>query len=125
MAPKERQQPSAESALGTDFYYEASTPLAVQVHCTVSHVCAKLSVVCVVLILRFVIQIHTRDTRNDTLDEVWIHPEMLALLDGAVLSDAPLGGQEPPVVVVWSLDKKTSGSSSSATPDSDSLSAPK
>lgn len=32
VAPKERQQAGADSALGTDFYYEASTPLVVQVH---------------------------------------------------------------------------------------------
>lgn len=73
-----------------------------------------------------VAQIHTRDNRNDTLDEVWIHPETLTLLDGAVLPNAPLSGQEPPVVVVWSLDKKSSSSPAETTSsEGDFVPAPK
>lgn len=37
-----------------------------------------------------------------------MHPETLALLDGAVLADAPLDSQESPAVVIWSLDSKNS-----------------
>lgn len=59
--------------------------------------------ICVSLLL---LQRPTRQITNDTLDAVWIHPETLAMLDGAVLPDAPLDGQEPPVVAVWSLENK-------------------
>lgn len=72
-------------------------------------------------------QTHTHNTRNNTLNEVWIHPETLALLDGAVLPDAPLSGQEPPVVVIWSLDKSNNSRSAAqtASSESDSVFAPK
>ncbi|KAF1329603.1 Peroxisome biogenesis factor, partial [Globisporangium splendens] len=93
VAPKERPQPGADSALGADFYFEASSLL--------------------------VVQRSTRSIRNETLDEVWIHPETLALLDGAVLPTAPLDSQEPPVVAIWSLDNTTL-TSNSQTPSSQS-----
>ncbi|TYZ66272.1 hypothetical protein PybrP1_005424 [[Pythium] brassicae (nom. inval.)] len=86
VAPKEREQPDA--ALGSDFYFEASAPL--------------------------VVQPSTRAGINDSLDEVWVHPETLALLDGAVLADAPPDSQEPPAVAIWSLDSKNSSDESSS-----------
>ncbi|GMF19722.1 unnamed protein product [Phytophthora fragariaefolia] len=44
--------------------------------------------------------------QNDTVDEVWVHPETLAMLDGAVISHAPSDAQEAPVAALWSLDSK-------------------
>ncbi|KAG6971000.1 hypothetical protein JG688_00004623 [Phytophthora aleatoria] len=84
VAPKERQVQTAEHGLSPDLYYEESPPLLVQGNV---------------------------DTlQNDTVNEVWVHPESLAMLDGAVISDAPSDAQEAPVVAVWSPDSKaTSG----------------
>jgi hypothetical protein len=42
--------------------------------------------------------------QNETIDEVWVHPESLAMLAGAVISDAPSDTQEAPVVAIWSPD---------------------
>ncbi|KAG6971582.1 hypothetical protein JG687_00001937 [Phytophthora cactorum] len=84
VAPKERQVQTAEHGLSPDLHYEESPPLLVQGNV---------------------------DTlQNDTVNEVWVHPESLAMLDGAVISDAPSDAQEAPVVAVWSPDSKaTSG----------------
>lgn len=45
--------------------------------------------------------------QNDTVDEVWVHPESLAMVDGAVISGAPLDAQEAPVVALWSPESKS------------------
>ncbi|CAH0519894.1 unnamed protein product [Peronospora belbahrii] len=80
VAPKERQTETTETSLSRDLYYEQSPPLVVQ---------------------------DDVDTlRNDTVDEVWIHPESLVMLDGAVKSNASSDTQEAPAVVLWSLESK-------------------
>lgn len=44
--------------------------------------------------------------QNDTIDEVWVHPESLVMLDGALVSSAPLDAQEAPIVALWSSGSK-------------------
>ena len=44
--------------------------------------------------------------QNNTVDEVWVHPESLVMLDGAVVSNAFSDAQEAPVVVLWSPESK-------------------
>ncbi|KAG3113879.1 hypothetical protein PI124_g7112 [Phytophthora idaei] len=89
VAPKERQVQTAEHGLSPDLYYEESPPLLVQGNV---------------------------DTlQNDTVNEVWVHPESLAMLDGAVISDAPSDAQEAPVVAVWSPDSKATNGVTSET----------
>ncbi|GMF28139.1 unnamed protein product [Phytophthora lilii] len=48
--------------------------------------------------------------QNNTIDEVWVHPETLAMLDGAVISDAPSDAQEAPVVAIWNPEAKPASS---------------
>ncbi|ETI54721.1 hypothetical protein L917_02294 [Phytophthora nicotianae] len=81
VAPKERQVQTTESGMSPDLYYEQSPSLLVQES--------------------------VGTLRNDTVDEVWVHPEFLAMLDGAVISDAPSDAQEAPVVALWSPDSKS------------------
>ncbi|KAG7393133.1 Peroxisome biosynthesis protein pex1 [Phytophthora pseudosyringae] len=84
VAPKERQVQTTEHGLSPDLYYEQSPPLLVQEG--------------------------IGTVQNDTVDEVWVHPETLAMLDGAVISDAPSDAHEAPVVALWFPDSKaTSG----------------
>ncbi|KAG6602857.1 putative peroxisome biogenesis factor [Phytophthora cinnamomi] len=87
VAPKERQVQGQERGLSPDLYYEQSPPLLVQ---------EDVGALC-----------------NDTVDEVWVHPETLAMLDGAIIPDAPSDAQEAPVVALWSLESK----SANATPE--------
>ncbi|RLN54266.1 hypothetical protein BBJ29_003676 [Phytophthora kernoviae] len=81
VAPKERRTLERARGLSPDLYFEQSPPLLVQED--------------------------VGTLQNDTMDEVWIHPESLAMLDGAVISDAPSDAQEAPVVAVWSQEAKT------------------
>lgn len=53
-------------------------------------------------------------------DEVWVHPETLAVLDGAVLSDVSVrssSGLEPPVAAIWRVSSSSSESSAAAETD--------
>ncbi|KAE8900407.1 hypothetical protein PF005_g1768 [Phytophthora fragariae] len=88
VAPKERQVQGQERGLTPDLYYEHSPPLLVQEE--------------------------VGTLRNDTVDELCVHPETLAMLDGAVISDAPSDAQEAPVVALWSA----TSTSASLTPES-------
>lgn len=45
--------------------------------------------------------------QNDTVDELWVHPETLAMLDGAIIPDAPSDAQQAPVVALWSPESKS------------------
>ncbi|DBA04317.1 TPA: hypothetical protein N0F65_002079 [Lagenidium giganteum] len=84
VAPKERVQ-QVTNSLATDLYFEASPPLKVQF--------SRVDSV----------------THNGTPDEVWVHPHMLPLIDGAICDGAAEGAQEPPIVSIWALTKDARG----------------
>ncbi|KAL3658837.1 hypothetical protein V7S43_016203 [Phytophthora oleae] len=88
VAPKERQVSPTGHGLSPDLYFEQSPALLVQEG--VAH-------------------------ENETADEVWVHPETLAMLDGAVLSKAPSDAQEAPVIALWSPESKSSSDVTPAT----------
>ncbi|KAL4167317.1 hypothetical protein KRP22_012803 [Phytophthora ramorum] len=81
VAPKERKTQAVERGLSSDLYYEQSPFL--------------------------IVQDDVGSLQNDTVDEVWVHPESLAMLDGAVIAGAPSDAQEVPVVALWSLESKS------------------
>ncbi|KAL4093597.1 hypothetical protein PRIC1_011029 [Phytophthora ramorum] len=81
VAPKERKTQAVERGLSSDLYYEQSPFL--------------------------IVQDDVGSLQNDTVDEVWVHPESLAMLDGAVIAGAPSDAQEAPVVALWSLESKS------------------
>ncbi|EEY70091.1 peroxisome biogenesis factor, putative [Phytophthora infestans T30-4] len=95
VAPKERQVETAEHALSPDLYYEQSPP--------------------------FIVQDYVGTLQNEKGDEVWVHPESLAMLDGAVISDAPSDAQEAPVVALWSPDLKASSGVTAETNEGEPL----
>ncbi|UIZ22372.1 hypothetical protein KXD40_005076 [Peronospora effusa] len=80
VAPKERPPQATDNGLSRDLYYEQSLPLLVQVDVDA--------------------------LQNDTVDEVWVHPESLVMLDGALFPNAPVDAQEAPVVVLWCPESK-------------------
>ncbi|CAI5747420.1 unnamed protein product [Peronospora destructor] len=80
VAPKERPTQTTHNGLSRDLYYEQSLPLLVQADVDA--------------------------LQNDTVDEVWAHPESLVMLDGALFSNASSDTQEAPVVVLWCPESK-------------------
>ncbi|KAG1689601.1 hypothetical protein DVH05_002110 [Phytophthora capsici] len=88
VAPKERQISPTGQGLSPDLYFEQSPALVIQ-----EGVAGE----------------------NETTDEVWVHPETLAMLDGAVLPNAPSDAQEAPVVALWNSESKHSSATTPAT----------
>lgn len=77
VAPKERPV-HREQGLSSDLYFEQSPPLLVQ-----------------------------EAFRNELIDEVWVHPESLAMLDGAELFNASINAQNSPIVALWDVKSKS------------------
>ncbi|KAK1940471.1 Peroxisome biosynthesis protein PAS1 [Phytophthora citrophthora] len=93
VAPKERQVLPTGHGLSPDLYFEQSPALLVQVGRVGTLTGNTMEGVA---------------HENETADEVWVHPETLVMLDGAVISKAPSDAQEAPVVALWSSESKSS-----------------
>uniref|UniRef100_A0AAV1U7Q2 Peroxisomal ATPase PEX1 n=1 Tax=Peronospora matthiolae TaxID=2874970 RepID=A0AAV1U7Q2_9STRA len=89
VAPKERRSPTTSNGLSPDLYYEPSPPL--------------------------VIQGDLGTLQNNTSDEVWVHPESLAALDGAIVPGTSSDAQEAPIVTLWSSASKPTTENNSLT----------
>ncbi|TDH71904.1 hypothetical protein CCR75_000980 [Bremia lactucae] len=85
VAPKERPPQTADQNLSSHLFYEKSRPLLVQK------------------------QIEALG--NDLSDEAWVHPESMAMLEGAVISDTLLDSRVAPLVALWSQDSEITSES--------------
>lgn len=89
------------SGLSPDLYYEPSPPLVIQARHL--HYLVELAQLFRQLTAVDCSQDDSGALQNDTVDEVWVHPESLAMLDGAILPGTPSDAQVAPIVALWSL----------------------